>query len=99
VGSSGVQALKRRGGSSLQGPVPMDLDRRPRRHARTALVRHRGREVKAIGDGFLATFDVTTRAVRAGTEIVAGARGMGLEVRAGVHTGEALRCGPTMCSA
>ena len=41
---------------------------------RTTLARHRGREIKTIGDGFLATFDATTRAVRAGTEIVAAAK-------------------------
>ncbi|MGH9208305.1 MAG: adenylate/guanylate cyclase domain-containing protein, partial [Acidimicrobiales bacterium] len=46
---------------------------------RTTLQRHRGREVKTIGDGFLATFDATTRAVRAATGIVAAAKGMGLE--------------------
>ncbi len=51
-------------------------------------MRHRGREVKTIGDGFLATFDATTRAVRAAQEIVAAAKGLGLDVRAGVHTGE-----------
>lgn len=55
---------------------------------RAVLARHRGREVKTIGDGFLATFDATTRAVRAATEIVTQAKRMGLEVRAGVHTGE-----------
>jgi class 3 adenylate cyclase len=55
---------------------------------RATLGRHRGREVKTIGDAFLATFDATTRAVRAATEIVIAAHGMGLEVRAGVHTGE-----------
>ena len=55
---------------------------------RATLLRHRGREIKTIGDGFLATFDATTRAVRAGSEIVAAAKNMGLEVRAGVHTGE-----------
>jgi class 3 adenylate cyclase len=55
---------------------------------RAALARHRGREVKTTGDGFLATFEATTRGVRAATEIVAAARGMGLEVRVGVHTGE-----------
>jgi class 3 adenylate cyclase len=55
---------------------------------RAALQRHRGREIKTMGDGFLATFDATTRALRAGTEIVTQARTMGLEVRAGVHTGE-----------
>ena len=55
---------------------------------RVTLARHRGHEVKTIGDGFLATFDATTRAVRAATEVVARATGLGLEVRAGVHTGE-----------
>ena len=55
---------------------------------RAVLARYRGREIKTIGDGFLATFDATTRAVRAATEIVTAAKGMGLEVRAGVHTGE-----------
>jgi pimeloyl-ACP methyl ester carboxylesterase len=55
---------------------------------RASLQRHRGREIKTIGDGFLATFDATTRGVRAAMEIVAAAKGMALEVRAGVHTGE-----------
>jgi class 3 adenylate cyclase len=55
---------------------------------RGTLGRHRGVEVKTVGDGFLATFDTTTRAVRAATEIVAAAENMGLKVRAGVHTGE-----------
>ena len=55
---------------------------------RATLARHRGREVKTTGDGFLATFEATTRGVRAATEIVAAAKEMGLEVRAGVHTGE-----------
>ena len=55
---------------------------------RATLQRHRGHEVKTVGDGFLATFDATTRAVRAAMEIVAAAKGMGLAVRAGVHTGE-----------
>jgi len=55
---------------------------------RGALQRYRGREVKTIGDGFLATFDATTRAVRAASEIVTAARAMGVEVRAGVHVGE-----------
>jgi len=55
---------------------------------RANLARFRGREVKTIGDGFLATFDATTRAVRAATRIVNQANGMGIKVRAGVHTGE-----------
>lgn len=55
---------------------------------RTVLARHRGREIKTIGDGFLAIFDSTTRAVRAAAEIATAARNVGLEVRAGVHAGE-----------
>jgi class 3 adenylate cyclase len=55
---------------------------------RSALARHRGREVKTTGDGFLATFDATGRALRCATEILASARAIGLSLRAGVHTGE-----------
>jgi class 3 adenylate cyclase len=55
---------------------------------RAALVRHRGHEVKIIGDAFLATFDATGRAIRCAAEVVAGAKGIGLELRAGLHTGE-----------
>jgi class 3 adenylate cyclase/pimeloyl-ACP methyl ester carboxylesterase len=55
---------------------------------RAILDSHHGREVKTMGDGFLVTFDATTRAVRAAMEIVAAAKGLDLEVRAGVHTGE-----------
>jgi class 3 adenylate cyclase len=55
---------------------------------RRALIRHRGHEVKTTGDGFLATFDATGRALRCAAEIVDAARGIGLELRAGVHTGE-----------
>jgi len=55
---------------------------------RSILARQRGHEVKTIGDGFLATFDGTTRAVRAAIEIVTQAKNMGLDVRAGVHLGE-----------
>jgi class 3 adenylate cyclase len=55
---------------------------------RAALARHRGREVKNTGDGFLATFDATGRALRCGAAILAETKGIGLELRAGVHTGE-----------
>jgi class 3 adenylate cyclase/pimeloyl-ACP methyl ester carboxylesterase len=55
---------------------------------RSALANYRGHEVKTTGDGFLATFDSASRAVQAAGEITKAARGMGLEVRAGVHTGE-----------
>jgi class 3 adenylate cyclase len=55
---------------------------------RAALRRHRGHEVKTMGDGFLMTFDATGRALRCAAEIVVGANDIGLELRAGVHTGE-----------
>jgi class 3 adenylate cyclase len=55
-----------------------------RRH----LARHQGREVKTIGDGFLATFDGPARGVRCATEIAEEVRRLGIEIRAGLHTGE-----------
>ncbi len=55
---------------------------------RRELERFRGNEVKTTGDGFLATFDGPARAVRCGCAIRDGIRGLGLEVRAGLHTGE-----------
>jgi class 3 adenylate cyclase/pimeloyl-ACP methyl ester carboxylesterase len=55
---------------------------------RAALQRHHGREVKTIGDGFLATFNGGAHAVRCAVEIVVGAKTMGLDVRAGLHAGE-----------
>lgn len=55
---------------------------------RGALARHRGREVKVVGDGFLATFDGPARGIRCASEICNNARDLGLDVRAGLHTGE-----------
>jgi pimeloyl-ACP methyl ester carboxylesterase/plasmid stabilization system protein ParE len=55
---------------------------------RRELERFRGREVKTLGDGSLATFDGPARAVRCGQSIVTAARSLGLEVRIGVHSGE-----------
>jgi class 3 adenylate cyclase/pimeloyl-ACP methyl ester carboxylesterase len=55
---------------------------------RAALLRHRGHKVRSTGDGFLATFDATGRALRCASDIVDGAKELGLDVRAGVHTGE-----------
>jgi class 3 adenylate cyclase/DNA-binding CsgD family transcriptional regulator len=52
------------------------------------LAHFRGRLVKWTGDGVLATFDGPARAVRCALAIRAGAGALGLEVRAGVHTGE-----------
>ena len=55
---------------------------------RTELDRHRGRELKTTGDGFLAAFDSALRAIRCAQAMVAAARKVGLEIRAGCHTGE-----------
>ena len=52
------------------------------------LARHRGRFVKSFGDAVLATFDGPARAVRCALAIRETARAIGLELRAGVHTGE-----------
>lgn len=55
---------------------------------RAQLARHRGREVDTAGDGFFAAFDGPARAIRCATAIAEGVRTLGLEVRAGLHTGE-----------
>ncbi len=55
---------------------------------RSQLALHRGREVKTMGDGFLATFDGPARGVRCAQAIVQRVGDMGIEVRAGLHTGE-----------
>jgi class 3 adenylate cyclase len=55
---------------------------------RNELDRFRGREVHTAGDGFLATFDGPARAVRAAVAIGEAIRTLGIEIRAGVHTGE-----------
>jgi class 3 adenylate cyclase len=53
-----------------------------------ALTRHRGRAVKSTGDGVLATFDGPARAIRAAASIGEGAESLGIQIRAGLHTGE-----------
>jgi class 3 adenylate cyclase len=55
---------------------------------RAQLARFRGREIKKMGDGFLATFDGPARAVRCAQAITAAVRPLGIEIRAGLHTGE-----------
>jgi class 3 adenylate cyclase len=55
---------------------------------RAALLRYRGHEVKTTGDGFLATSETTGRALSCAAEVVAGANDLGLDLRAGIHTGE-----------
>src|SRR5262249_45485095 len=55
---------------------------------RAQLVRYRGREVSTSGDSFLATFDGPQRAIRCAMSIRDALQPLGLEVRAGLHTGE-----------
>jgi class 3 adenylate cyclase len=57
---------------------------------RRELERHRGREVKTMGDGFLVTFDGPARAVRFGCAVRDAISALGIAVRVGVHTGEIL---------
>ena len=59
-----------------------------RADVRRELGRFRGREVKTMGDGYLATFDGPARAIRCGHAITEAARSEGLEVRVGLHCGE-----------
>jgi class 3 adenylate cyclase len=61
-----------------------------RHHAviRQQLGRFRGTEVDTAGDGFFATFDGPIRAIKCATAITESLRKLGLEVRAGLHTGE-----------
>jgi class 3 adenylate cyclase len=55
---------------------------------RAMLARYRGTEVDTAGDGFLATFDGPARAVKCAQAVCEAVRPLGLEVRAGCHTGE-----------
>ena len=55
---------------------------------RDALATYRGREVNTTGDGFLATFDGPGRAIECATAIKEAVRPLGIEIRAGIHTGE-----------
>jgi pimeloyl-ACP methyl ester carboxylesterase/class 3 adenylate cyclase len=55
---------------------------------RAELERHRGREVKTMGDGFLATFDGPARGIRCAQAIADKVRDLDIELRAGLHTGE-----------
>jgi class 3 adenylate cyclase len=55
---------------------------------RREILRHRGHEVRTMGDGFLATFDGPARSIRCALAINEGVEALGLQVRAGLHTGE-----------
>jgi class 3 adenylate cyclase len=81
VGSTGLAA-------ALGDRRWRDLLARHDAMARQCIERHRGRGAKTTGDGFVAQFDGPARAVRCALAVVEASRALGLEVRAGVHTGE-----------
>jgi class 3 adenylate cyclase len=60
---------------------------------RALLSRYRGTELDTAGDGFFASFDGPARAVRCALAITQAVRPLGIEVRAGLHTGELERVG------
>jgi class 3 adenylate cyclase len=79
--------------STAQATALGDRAWRQRLDAHDAMIRglleqFRGREVKATGDGFLATFDGPARAIRCGCAIRDGAAQLGISVRVGLHSGE-----------
>jgi len=55
---------------------------------RALLARYRGNEIDTAGDGFFASFDGPARAVRCAQAIVEAVKPLGLDIRAGVHSGE-----------
>jgi class 3 adenylate cyclase len=55
---------------------------------RQELARFRAREIDTAGDGFLAAFDGPARAIRCAAAVRERARAQGIELRAGIHTGE-----------
>jgi class 3 adenylate cyclase len=65
-----------------------DLLERHNNIVRRDLERFRGVEIDTAGDGFFATFDGPARAIRCARSIVENVRGVGLDVRSGLHTGE-----------
>ena len=70
-----------------------DVVQRHHGAVRRLLARYRGIEVDTAGDGFFAWFDGPARAVRCAMAIIDAVRPLGIEVRAGLHTGEVERIG------
>jgi class 3 adenylate cyclase len=81
VGSTALQA-------ELGDRRWQDLVEQHHRLVRGCLARFRGRELDTAGDGFFATFDGPVRGIRCAQTIVEAVRALGIEVRAGLHTGE-----------
>lgn len=65
-----------------------DLLEEQRLVVRRELERYRGREIDTAGDGFLAMFDGPARAIRCACASIEGVKKLGIDVRAGLHTGE-----------
>ena len=81
VGSTGREA-------ALGDRGWQEVHERHDRIVRSELARYRGREIKRMGDGFLATFDGPARGVHCALAIAEEVRSLGIEIRAGLHTGE-----------
>jgi len=64
--------------------------------ARRELTRFRGREIDTAGDGLFAAFDGPARAIQCAWRMIEGAPALGLELRAGLHTGECEMIGPKL---
>ena len=75
-------------GAALGDRAWRDVHERHDRIVRSELERYRGREIKRTGDGFLATFDGPARGVHCARAIAEEMQGLGIEIRAGLHTGE-----------
>jgi class 3 adenylate cyclase len=65
-----------------------DLVEQHHRTVRTLLARYRGREIDTAGDGFFVSFDSPVRAVRCAQAVVHAVESIGIQIRAGIHTGE-----------
>ena len=65
-----------------------DVLQRHHEIVRRNLLRHRGVEVDTAGDGFFASFDGPARAIRCACAVTEAVRELGIDVRAGLHTGE-----------
>ena len=74
--------------SSLGDTRWRDTLERHNQIVRSEFTRWRGSEVNPAGDGFLATFDSPTRAIECGLAIGRAVQPLGIQIRAGVHTGE-----------
>ena len=76
--------------STRPGSTPrvVPVYRPPRRHRLATLKPTPRPQVKTMGDGFLATFGASGRAIRCAADIVDEAKSIGLDLRVGIHTGE-----------